>query len=101
MSQPYYTTQPTDKYYPQNGPYYPVDGYTGGQPYARETVYIEEPAPRNDWWLTSLLALCCGCLYIQIAKIFYGWKNGRIEEEKIRVVDKVVEKECSSYWSLG
>ncbi|KHJ76105.1 hypothetical protein OESDEN_24276 [Oesophagostomum dentatum] len=50
------------KYYPQDGPYYPADGYTGGQPYARETVYIEEPAPRNNWWLTSLLALCCGCL---------------------------------------
>ncbi|CAJ0602313.1 unnamed protein product [Cylicocyclus nassatus] len=71
MSQPYYTTQPTGQYYPQNQNPYPPQGqyypqgpgpYPQGQ-YVPQTVYVQQPAPRqDDWWLTSLLALCCGCL---------------------------------------
>ncbi|WKY03974.1 hypothetical protein Q1695_005171 [Nippostrongylus brasiliensis] len=71
MSQPppYYASQPTG-YYPQNqNPSYPPQyggypqgGYPQGQQ-APQVVYVQQPAPqRDDWWLTSLLALCCGCL---------------------------------------
>ncbi|XGW30414.1 hypothetical protein V3C99_009412 [Haemonchus contortus] len=66
MSQPppYYSTQPTGGYYyPQNqNPFPHQNVYPEGQ-YAPQVVYVQQPPPqRDDWWLTSLLALCCGCL---------------------------------------
>nr|CDJ83017.1 Hypothetical protein CBG08309 [Haemonchus contortus] len=66
MSQPppYYSTQPTGGYYyPQNqNPHPHQNVYPEGQ-YAPQVVYVQQPPPqRDDWWLTSLLALCCGCL---------------------------------------
>ncbi|VDP19399.1 unnamed protein product, partial [Heligmosomoides polygyrus] len=57
------------QYYPQNqDPYPPQYGYPQGQP-APQVVYVQQPAPqRDDWWLTSLLALCCGCLVGEMHK---------------------------------
>ncbi|CAJ0602314.1 unnamed protein product [Cylicocyclus nassatus] len=72
MSQPYFSNQPTGKYYPQpqDPPYYPAQG---GQGYYPQGPYPQGPYPpqgdrvyydevrQDNWWLTSLLALCCGC----------------------------------------
>ncbi|CAD6199846.1 unnamed protein product [Caenorhabditis auriculariae] len=75
MSQPPpYTSQPMPYgdagYHPQNtNPYYNQggaapypQGYYNGQP---QVIYVQEPrrqqAADNNCWLTSLLALCCGC----------------------------------------
>ncbi|VDM52124.1 unnamed protein product [Angiostrongylus costaricensis] len=39
--------------------------FSGGIHEAQVSIhgYVQPPPPqRDDWWLTSLLALCCGCL---------------------------------------
>ncbi|CAI5449059.1 unnamed protein product [Caenorhabditis angaria] len=77
MSQapPPYTQQPMpyygngQNYHPQaQNPYpqgqYPQGYYNPNQP---QVIYVQEPPRRqqqsdNNCWLTSLFALCCGCL---------------------------------------
>ncbi|KIH43121.1 hypothetical protein ANCDUO_26880 [Ancylostoma duodenale] len=37
--------------------------YISRPPLYSTPTYVQQPPPqRDDWWLTSLLALCCGCL---------------------------------------
>ncbi|CAB3409273.1 unnamed protein product [Caenorhabditis bovis] len=74
MSQPPppYTSQPmpyNHGYMPQNqNPYTPHAAYPHGyyNPNQPQVVYVQQPAPQrqddHNCWLTSLLALCCGCL---------------------------------------
>ncbi|EGT33936.1 hypothetical protein CAEBREN_05106 [Caenorhabditis brenneri] len=72
---PPYTTQPQpygnagyipqgQNPYPPQGPY-PQGYYNPNQP---QVIYVQQPAPQpqrqsdDNCWLTSILALCCGCL---------------------------------------
>ncbi|CAI4232028.1 unnamed protein product [Auanema sp. JU1783] len=64
---PYYNHQPTSsQVYYQPGTNYPQAPNGAYNPYQPQPqiIYVERPQQRdssNDWWLTSLLALCCGC----------------------------------------
>uniref|UniRef100_A0A1I7WMC6 CYSTM domain-containing protein n=1 Tax=Heterorhabditis bacteriophora TaxID=37862 RepID=A0A1I7WMC6_HETBA len=69
MSQPppYYSQQPGSAgYTPQyHNPYPHQNVYPQGQYQPQpQVIYVDRQPPQRDdsWWLTSLLALCCGCL---------------------------------------